>query len=344
MAAESRTTDLDVAYQSVASLLRQTPWEFRFFQAVRLLQRILPERGQVGKFHPPSREVARFKAHAATAFPASEIQALVWREEGPVELTVNFMGLFGPMGVLPLYYTEYIIQRIRAKDTAMAAFLDIFNHRMISLFYQAWEKYRFYVAFERGERDRLSQYLLDLLGLGTPGLQNRLDVRDHSLIFYTGLLSLRPRSALALEQLLSDYFDVPIRVEQFVGAWYPLEKSSQCRFDRGDSYAEQLGVGVIVGDEVWDPQSGVRIQVGPLTLARYLDFLPEGSAYKPLRSIARFFANDELTFQVQLILKREEVPACELGATGEAGPRLGWVTWAKTEPMNRDPDETVLRI
>ncbi|MBI3682358.1 MAG: type VI secretion system baseplate subunit TssG [Acidobacteria bacterium] len=344
MAATSRPADSDVSQPVLQRSLRETPWEFQFFQTVRWLERILSERGQVGKFYPPEKEVARFLAHSNPAFPASQIQQLDWPEQGPVALSVNFMGLFGPLGALPLYYTEYIRTRLRAKDGALAAFLDIFNHRMISMFYQAWEKYRFYVAYERGERDRISQYLLDLIGLGTGGLQNRQQVRDETTLFYSGLLSLLPRSALALEQLLSDYFAAPVQVEQFMGAWYQLERRSQCQFARGDSYSEQLGVGVVVGNEVWDPQSGVRVRIGPLTLEQYLDFLPNGSAHRPLKALTKFFSNGEQNFEAQLVLKREEVPKCELGALGAGGPRLGWVTWARNEDMGRDPDETVFLL
>ena len=344
MVAESRPANSDVSQHLLQRELERNPWEFSFFQTMRWLFRMHPERGQVGRFSPPAQEVVRFHAHALMGFPASEIQVLEWKHEGPLQMTVNFMGMFGPLGALPTYYTEYIRARLRAKDTTLAAFLDMFNHRMISLFYQAWEKYRFYVAYERGERDRMSRYLMDLIGIGTAGLQRRLNVRDEVLLFFSGLLSLTPRSTMGLEQLLSDYFDVPIRVEQFAGAWFPLERNSQCQFDRGDSYSEQLGVGAVVGDEVWDPQSGIRVRVGPLSFQQYLDFLPNGSAYEPLKSLTRFYTNGELSFEVQLVLKREEVPGCHLGASGEQGPRLGWVTWAKTTDMNRDPDEAILRI
>lgn len=344
MATTSRPTDTPVTQPLLWDQLRTTPWDFSFFQAIRWAQRMFLFRDHVGRFYPPSRELARFTANPVTAFPASQIQALEVREDGSLAIQVNFMGLFGPMGALPLYYSEYIRARIRSRDTAMAGFLDIFNHRVISLFYQAWEKYRFYVAYERGERERFSRYLRDLIGLGTPGLEGRQDTLDDSLVFYSGLFGLLPRSALALEQLLSDYFAVPVQVEQFMGSWYPLEINSQCRFERGASYSEQLGVGVIVGDEVYDPQSGIRIRVGPLTLGEYLDFLPNGTAYKPLRALTRFFTNEELTYEVQLVLKRNEVPSLNLGATGDAGPRLGYVTWVKNAGMDRDPDETTMRI
>jgi len=136
-----------------------------------------------------------------------------------------------------------VLERLRAKDTTTRAFFDIFNHRMISLFYQAWEKYRFIIAYERGERDRFSHHLLDLIGLGTPGLQDRQAIPDDSLLFYSGLLSLHPRSGTALRQILWDYFEVPVQVEQFIGGWYPLDKPTQCCFDKGTSYSEQVASG-----------------------------------------------------------------------------------------------------
>ena len=80
------------------------------------------------------------------------------------------------------------------------------------------------------------------------------------------------------------------------------------------SASEQLGWGAIVGDEIWNQQSGVRIKMGPLSLTEYLDFLPSGTAHEPLKSLAKFISRGEIDFEVQLILKKDEVPACELGS------------------------------
>jgi type VI secretion system protein ImpH len=343
MATPSRKNDPDVNRSTLRLLLEHDPCTFQFFQAVRLLHRIYPSRRPVGRYGHPSAEIVRFGAYHHYAFPASQIQELRFQENGPPLMIVNFMGLTGPKGLMPLYYTALLMERVRAKDYGLRDFLDIFNHRMISLFYQAWEKYRFTVAYERGERDRFSHHLLDLLGLGTPKLQNRMAVQDDSLLFYSGLLSLHPRSATALRQILWDYFEAPVEVEQFVGAWYALDPETQCRFEDGTRYSEQLGVGAIVGDEIWDQNSGVRIRLGPLSLEQYLDFLPNGSAYQPLRSLVKFYSSN-LDFEVQLILKRGEVPPCELGAENEVAPQLGWLSWAKNVPMQRDPGETILRI
>ncbi len=342
MRPDSASTAL--AERQLTRRLAEEPFVFEFFQAVRLLEKLSRGRQTVGRAGPPSKEAARFAAHPSLAFPASQIQALVPAEgAGPPCLVVNFMGLTGPMGVLPLYYTQLVIDRTRARDTALRDFLDIFNHRMISLFYQAWEKYRVAVQYERRGHDRFSHYLGDFIGLGTKGLQSRQAVADDALIYYAGLLGQRPRSALALRQLLEDYFEVPVAVEQFAGAWFGLERPNQCWLEERRSDSERLGFGTVVGDEVWDEQSRVRVRLGPLPLDQYCDFLPTGTAYRPLRALLRYFS-DEVDFEVQLVLKREEVPPCDLGAEGETAPVLGWLTWAKTVEMARDPADTILKL
>ncbi len=345
MAAPSGSTHSRVEFPIALLKLEEAPYEFEFFQAVRLLQLLTPG-ALVGKFAPPTTEAVRFGAHQMMAFPASQIQALERRPSGGPLMLVNFMGLTGPLGVLPLYYTELLLNRGRAKDRVLGDFFDLFNHRFISLFYRAWEKYRFPIAYERDEqeRDRFSHHLLDLIGIGTPGLQDRQSVADDSLIYYSGLLSLHPRSETGLRNILTDYFDVPVEVEQFIGAWYPLDNTTQCRFDAGNTVSEQLAVGAVVGDEVWDPQSAARIKLGPMTLRQYLDFLPNGTAHEPLRALLKFFSSGECDFEVQLVLKREEVPPCELGSEGEVAPQLGWCTWMKSAPFRRDPGDTILRM
>jgi type VI secretion system protein ImpH len=258
---------------------------------------------------------------------------------------VTFMGLTGPAGVLPRSYSEFLISRVREGDYTLADFFDLFNHRIISLFYWAWEKYRFEVTYEREGTDRLSQYLTCLIGLGTAGLESRLRIPDERLIYYAGLLSLETRSATALAQLLEDHFGVPVEVEQFVGVWRALEPSDQCMFDEGDSFSEQLGMAAVIGDAVWDLQSRIRLKLGPLTQEQYLSFLPSGAEWEPLCELTRFFCGRELEVEAQLILERKEVPRCDLGRLDLRGPRLGWFTWIRSGPdFDRPPGDTVLLL
>jgi type VI secretion system protein ImpH len=342
MATPSGTEGPGLDESPIERTLREDPCSFEFFQAVTLLHWLrkgLP----VGRFSNPEDEAVHFRSNNRLVFPASQIQNLEYHENSPAQMTVNFMGLTGHMGVLPYSYTEMILERLREKDTSFASFLNIFNHRMVSLFYRAWEKYRFPVTYYLGEEDRFTHHLFDLIGMGTPGLLHRQAVPDLALLHYVGMLGQQSRSAVALEQILGDYFDVPVEVEQFAGAWYRLDATTLSRMNEGESIPEQLGTGAIVGDEVWDQQSRVCIKLGPLTLSRYQDFLPGGAAFEPLKALTKFFSNDELDFEVQLIMKRDEVPQCEVGSEGE-GPRLGWVSWLKSQPLSRDPEDTILRL
>jgi type VI secretion system protein ImpH len=341
MATPGGGSDSPVDLSEVEELLRSEPYRFEFFQAIRLLERMAPDRKPLGRFTNPSDEVARLGAYPSLSFPASEIQSIDWPEGKPPSLAVNFMGVTGPQGPLPHFYTTLMLARLRSGDRTLRDFLDLFHHRMLSFFYQAWEKYRFAVSYERGERDRFSHHLLDLIGLGTLGLQERLAVPDDAFLFFAGILGQRPHSAHALELLLNDYFEVPFEVIQLVGGWFRLDDTTECCIGGRSTPSEQLGLGAVVGDEVWNQQARARVRIGPLDLENYLDFLPNGSAYESLRALLRFWTNEEIDFEVQLILEREEVPRCQLGGEGDGAPQLGWVTWMKSKPMERHPEETI---
>ncbi len=255
---------------------------FEFFQAVTLLQRLSAGLRPVGGFSNPEEEAVHFRVNPRLGFPASQIQTLELPENAPPEMTVNFMGLTGPSGVLPYTYSELILERVRAKDHGLAAFLDIFNHRAISLFYRAWQRSRFPVTYSAGAQDLFTRYLLDLIGLGTDGLRDRQEIEDEALLHYVSLVAMQSRSAMALEQIIEDYFEVPVEIQQFTGAWYGLDESTQCAMTDEDTPSSQIGAGAVVGDAVWDRQARVRIRLGPLGMERYCDFLPEASAYTSL--------------------------------------------------------------
>ena len=194
----------------VERMLRDEPTAFSFFQAVRLLTRLRTAHAPVGGWADPSTEVVRFAASTSLGFPASEIQTLTLPDENgngegaPARMTVNFLGLTGPQGVLPHLYTEQAAALARSRDTALRDFLDLFNHRVLSLFYRAWKSHQPAVLQEEGAEDRLYDHLLDLSGLGTEGMHGRLPVLDSALAFYAGVLSLRARPADGLARLVGD--------------------------------------------------------------------------------------------------------------------------------------------
>jgi type VI secretion system protein ImpH len=329
---------------AVEEALEREPFTFEFFQAVRLLQQLHPERGRVGRYGNPDQEAVHFGATPATAFPASEIQKLETDDGVPPRMLVNFMGLTGPQGVLPLEYSELVAERVRLRDHSLRDFLDMFNHRLVSLFFRAWERSHGHGEPSAPGEDILHDHLLDLVGLGTSGLASRLGLPPASLPFYVGLLGIPTRPAVALELLLEDYFGVAVEVEQFVGGWYSIDESSQCALGDEMTASSQLGIGAVAGDEIWDLQARARVRIGPLSRAQYDAFLPTGRAYEELRALTRFYTGEQVDLELQLVLAREDVPPVALGADGKSGTPLGWCTWLRSRPFTRDASDTILTL
>ena len=342
MATAGRRTD-----PPLAEALFDRGFEFEFFQAVRLLSWLFPERKPVGGTARPSEEIARFGAWLSLAFPASAVDNIVQipDSEDPVRMTVTFLGLTGIRGVLPLHYTEQMIARKAAKDDTLAQFLDLFNHRFLSLFFRAWQKHHPPVLYElaaiqRRQPDPFTHHLFDLIGMGTDGLRGRMRAPDESLLLYSGLIAQRPHSASALRGILRDYFSVPVEIDQCLGSWYELEEADRCYLS-APMERNQLGVGAFIGDRVWDQQARFRIRVGPVRFERFREFLPDGRALAKLIELTEYIVGQALAFDVQLFLSAPDVPYCRLGDAGADAPRLGWMGWLKTGEFRTDAGDAV---
>lgn len=340
----------------LAGLLRN-PHPFEFFQAVRLTALAAVENG-IGRGDPiPSADVrdlhVRFRAHIGLAFPGSSIasySAPPHKPEHPddsllPEMTVTFLALAGTSGILPWHYTQLLIDRAREKDFGLRDFLDLFNHRAVEQFYRAWEKCHFYVGYELSTRsgaqqpDRFTQTLFSLIGMGTAGLRGRQVVPDEGLLFYSGHFSHRPRSATALQQIVSDMFRLPTQILQFQGQWMPLRPSDQTQLQRGRN--NQLGRSAIVGARVWGVEHKFRVRVEVARHSQFQELMPDGPAYRALEQVVRFFVGPSFDFDLQIVLKRDEVPRCQLKTRG--GVRLGWNSWLFSKPPTVDADDAVFR-
>jgi type VI secretion system protein ImpH len=313
----------------VDKLLYEEGHRFDFYQAVRLLGVLYPDKIPVGEGSEPEKEAVRFKSSVALEFPATDISKLTPSGHGAeqAEMIVNFMGLAGCTGPLPMPYTELILERVWNKDTTLREFLNIFNHRLISLMYRVRKVHRLGFDVPSPEKSNFATYLFSLIGLGTKGLMGRMRVRDRSLLFYATFLTQQPRSMIGLERLLSHYFNLRVMGVPLCGKWRYLEEDQvTCVGTSGQN--QILGHSAVLGNRIWDQQGRFEIVVGPLALRAFLDFLPTGSAFIPLCELTRFYVGEELEFEIRLLLQDEEIPESRLGVTG--GPLLGWTSWLKT--------------
>lgn len=284
MAAASREPDADVAASADKShdahappeyspadfsdvpleqLLFQEPYKFEFFAALRAIGKLAERQGGAGETAADSSAPVRFRALQSLSFPPSEVWDIVKPEspEQPIEMTVAFLGLTGPLGALPRPYTELVMQRVRKGDRALRDFLDLFNQRLIALFAKTGEKYRFYLQYEQADAaqvrrrregpqrlrgfviedrariDLFSQVLLDLGGVGTPLLRyrdkvrsapvRRTEIEDQALRHYSGLFAQSHRNPASLGRMLSEYFGVPATIVPFIGQWIALPPEFQ---------------------------------------------------------------------------------------------------------------------
>jgi type VI secretion system protein ImpH len=259
-------------------------------------------------------------------------------------MTVAFLGLTGAEGALPRHYTELLLQRAQVNDHTLRDFLDLFNHRLISLFYRAWETHHCVVGYERacetGEEDRFARLLYAVLGLGTAGIRERLCGDDGSLLRYAGLLVQRPRSAQALAHCLADAFHVPVQITQFIGAWLSVLEEDWTRLGTTGTN-NLLGQTAVVGTKVWDQQAGFQVRLGPLDFDTFSGLLPSGKAFATLVRMTKFLAGPEFEFNVNLALKAPEVPPCRLHESDAYVPQLGWTTWLSSTPRTTDAEDVM---
>jgi type VI secretion system protein ImpH len=313
---------------AVEDELFESGYHFDFFQAMRLLKR--DER----------RKPVRLRAAMSMAFPPSD---LVWvkRPEGdePPELTVAFFGVGGALGPLPAPFAQQLVNLARSADKAPRDFLDLFHHRLLSLLYRGRQLRRVWLEEGPPERYAVTRYLYAVLGLGTPGLRNRLEVEDQVLLRYAGLLARRPVSAGALEAMLSDWLGVGVRPRLPLGAWLELGEEQTTRLGPLGRN-QRLGQGAVLGTRAWHSQAGLELELGPLSWRRYLDLLPGNPGLDGLRSLTRFALG--LLPEVGLVLQPRPEEVQEQPLRTHGGPRLGWTTWLRARPGHRAPQAVAL--
>ena len=333
--------------------LLQKAERYNFFRAVRTLERKLNQgtdedrRYKVGHDSHPSKEVVHFKANQSLAFPNRTVHHIVPREDQPdkADMTVSFMGLTGAKGVLPDHYTEMILQRIKLKDYSMRDFFDLFNHRLISLFYRAWEKYNIQVQYETSLVDNdNNDHFSKCLGSLTGALQNDF---DREKVYYGGLFARHVRSASALKGILADFLGSEVEIKQFQGQWLYLNQDDKTilpgKKHRKGQY-NQLSKNMVLGKRVWDSQSKFTIVMHAKTMERFSQLLPDSEEHKVLCKMVRHFAGNGMNFDLKIMLPSGQVPACRLHRGKEYTPRLGWNTWTKKRKQHDVLKHTTFHI
>lgn len=318
--------------------IEREAYRFDFFQLVYLIERWL-DRCAVGGNGPMDAEALRLRPDSRLTFSPADVR---WVEELPEEeggdgvirrLTVNFMGLYGVSAPGPVYFSE-LINAIDVETEDLSDFLDFFNHRLLSLYYRAWQKYRYPYRYESGARDGFSSYVLSFIGLREEEVRPLTALPIPRLLKYVGLLAPRTRPLVNLRLMIADYFRLPeVRIRPWILRWVPVPPEEQNRI--GERNCE-LGRNFSIGERTPDRAGKFRVRIGPVSYETYRTFLPDTENFRQLCALIRLWVVHRFDYDVEIVIRRQEVPEGRL--EGPRGVQLGWTGWVTSGPgLDRDP-------
>lgn len=317
--------------------LRADPGSFDWFGALRRVECVHVDRPRLGRSARLADDPVRLAHAPSLTFAPRAIDRVDTESGRPPRIHSLMLGLWGPNGALPLHLTEYTLERERtARDATFTAFADVFHHRMLSLFYRAWAESQPTAQLDRPDDDAFARYAGALAGIDAPSLADRDALPDRFRRYMTGRLVAQARNAEGLVAMLAAFFDVAVHVDEFVVGWMPLPDEGRLRM--GQAVAA-LGTTAVLGAAVRDAQNRFRVRLGPMAMADYRRFLPGGEALPVLIAAVRFYVGDPMAWDVQLILRRDEVPQAHLGR----GARMGLSTWMGRFAGPDDADDLVLQ-
>ena len=325
------------------------PEEIGFFELLRRLER---DGLRFGRSGGAASEPARLGQRARLAMATRDIASFTPPSDTtPAKVEVEVLGLFGPEGAMPLHMTRWIMARQSERwftasgsagqdrvtaDTTFLDFCNMLQHRQLALYWRAWADLHPEVGVEHPGGGRVTAMLEMLAGLGSPALReaNRASANPDLAVRQATSLGHQVNRPERLTDYLADLLQVPVRLVEFVGHWLEIPRTLQSRL--GQAY-NGLGRGAMVGARVFQRQDRAELRLGPLSLPRYLALISDKAVLAALRRAIRFVAGADITYDLRLILARQEVPEPRLGHCA-----LGRSTWLGG-PLRHDPDNHVMR-
>jgi type VI secretion system protein ImpH len=287
---------------NLSQRLRRDPQAFELLQALLLLEREQPQAESLGSGTSPQAEALKLRGPLTPMFAASQIESLDEQPGEALTISTPIFGLGGPDGPLPYAYQEWLQQRARAKDHAPAEFLDLFQHRLLSLLYKVMRKHRVALGFVTPGASPVQGQLRALTGLLPKSLQERQAVPDCAVLACTALFADGRRSLAGFAAIVREQFEIPVELSAYEGAWREIPLASRSIVRAGGRNL-QLGRSAVAGTRVWDEHAGIRLTLGPLPSAQAGRFLPDGESHPALASLAALYFGPDLDVTLVLLIR-----------------------------------------
>lgn len=285
------------------------PGHHGFFVVMRELERLTGEGYRWGDSKSPEEDPVRVSQNLSLAFEGREIAAVHSGSSGqPPRILQNIITLVGSAGPMPLHFAEMVREReLNSGDPVLARFLDVILHRIFTLYYRAWSLNRAEVSANHSPQDDgLLKAILSMIGIGVEILNSESPIDPRSIAARLGPLSRSTRGPRDLEDHLSHYFDVPVRVQSFLPCVSKISESGRWRlrrYERGSTM--RLGAGVPIGKTTISLSERFMVVIGPLDRDDYARFLPGGRSRARLEEWIRLYVGTGFDWDVQLYMKTD---------------------------------------
>ena len=324
----------EVSAVNILQEISKNPHKYGFYEAMRLIECYHKDKVRIGETLRPADDMIRLGQSSTSAFAPATLASAKVEANDILHLKVYFFGMFGPNGALPLHLTEYANDRVKnARDESLIHFMDMFHHRLLSLFYRAWANKEPTVHYDRPDQDRFHIYTGSLSGIGMPEMQDRDRMPDNSKMYYSGHMGAQTHHAEGLGSVLQSFFNVPVDIKEFIGEWLTIPEESCCYLGENLD-AGKLGEDAVLGGKSWQRQYKFRVVIGPMDLDEYEGLLPGKDKLRLVSTIIKNYLGLELNWDVNLILKKQEIPKTCLGKYGQ----LGWSSWLHSHEPTTDSD------
>ncbi|BDM64449.1 hypothetical protein NFHSH190041_19010 [Shewanella sp. NFH-SH190041] len=301
--------------------------EYHFFQLVELLQQLLGQDPEDADGDLNSRLI--FSSDPSLGFASSDVSVLSELNDGRLKLEASFLGLNGAHSPLPGFMLEQIANE--GEQGLRRHFLDFFNHRLLSLLYSIWRKYRYYLRFRADAQDGFSAQLFALVGLADENLRGETPINWCKMLSYAGMLAGRSRSPQVVSGIIAHCFDLQdVSIRQWELRQVPIPASQQLCLGKANAC---LGEDTVIGSQVADRMGKFVICLRGLSLTRFGDFLPTGREHQPLLTLVQFILREQMAFDLELELNPDEAKPMQLNSSQPVS--LGWSSFTGESQHNR---------
>lgn len=300
---------------------------YNFYQLVELLHKLDGTDPEDEEWESTCKLL--FSASSSLGFAASDVSAIERMSDERCRLETTFLGLNGSQSPLPGFFLEQIATE--GDEGLRKCFLDFFNHRLISLVYRIWRKYRYYIRFKDNASDAFSAQLFALVGLADQRLRSETSINWCKMLAYAGMLAGRSRSPQVVSGIVAHCFDLEdVSIKQWQVRKVDIPPEQRLLLGKMNS---ELGQDTVIGSHVRDCTGKFVVCLKQLTQERFRDFLPTGNEYQPFCKLIEFILREQMAYDLELELKPDETfPVC---LDKKHGALLGWSSFMGNITPNR---------